>query len=90
MNDLPKSRNEIPAGRCSGNIVINHHVYADNIVLLSPSAKGLHKLVDATYKYGTANDIIFNGTKSQVMFFDTRKTGNVTSIRFGDISLNFT
>ena len=65
-------------------------MYADDIVLLSPSAKGLQKLADATDKYGTENDIIFNGTKSQVMFLDTRKTGNVTSIRLGDIALNFT
>ena len=36
---------------------------------------------------GTDNDIIFNGTKSQVMFFDTRKTGHVTSIRLGDYSI---
>ena len=90
MNDLTKSLNEIPAGCCSGNIVINHLMYADDIVLLSPSAQGLQKLADATYKYGTENDIIFNGTKSQVMFFDTRKTGNVTSIRLGDLALNFT
>ena len=65
-------------------------MYADDIVLLSSSAKDLQKLADATYKYGTENDIIFNGTKSQVMFFDTRKTGNVTSIRLGDIALHFT
>ena len=58
MNDLPKSLNEIPAGCCSGNIVINHLMYADNIVLFSSSDKGLQKRVDATYKYGTENDII--------------------------------
>ena len=89
MNDLTKRLNEIPAGSGSGNIVINHLMYADDVVLLSPSAKDLQKLADATYKYGTENDIIYNGTKSQVMFFDTRKTGNVTSIRLGDIALNF-
>ena len=89
MNDLTKSLNEIPAGCCSSNIVINHLMYADNIVLLSASAKDLQKLADATYKYGTENDIIINGNKSQVMFFYTRKTGNVTSIRLGDIALNF-
>ena len=75
MNDLTKSLNEIPAGCCSGNNVINHLMYADDIVLLSPSAKGLQKFAESTYKYSTENDIIFNGTKSQVMFFDTRKTG---------------
>ena len=65
-------------------------MYTDDIVFFSPSAKGLQKLVDNTYEYGTDNDIIFNSTKSQIMFFDTRKTGHVTSIRLGDITLHFT
>ena len=34
----------------SGENVINHLMYADDIVLLSPSAKGMQRLVDNAYR----------------------------------------
>ena len=43
-------------------------MYADDIVLFATSAKGLQKTVNVCYAYGCDNDIIFNSSKSQVMF----------------------
>ena len=43
-------------------------MYADDIVLFAPSAKGLQKTINVCYAYGCDNDIIFNSSKSQVMF----------------------
>ncbi len=40
INDLSRSLSKLPIGCCSGENVINHLMYADDIVLLSPSAKG--------------------------------------------------
>ena len=55
-------------------------MYADDIVLFAPSAKGLQKTVNVCYAYGCDNDIIFNSSKSQVMFFDTLKCGHMKNI----------
>ena len=54
---------------------IAYIMYADDIVLLAPSGKGMQTIIDTTYAYGNAYDIIFNLTKSQVMFYDTLKIG---------------
>ena len=39
INDLSRSLSELPIGCCSGENVIHHLMCADDIVLLSPSAK---------------------------------------------------
>ena len=45
INDLSRSLSKLPIGCCSGDKVINHLMYADDIVLLSSSAKGKKKVV---------------------------------------------
>ena len=44
-------------------------MYADNIVLLSPSAIGLSLLLHVCGKYGLEHDIRFNSKKSVVIIF---------------------
>ena len=62
---------------CSvGGTVVNHMLYADNIVLFAPSAKGLQKLFDLSHTYGCNHDIEFHPSKSSVMYKDSRKAGN--------------
>ena len=72
------SLSKLPVGCCRGNTVLmpNHLMYADDIVLFAPSAKGLQRIVDVSYTYGCDNDIRFNCAKSQLMFFDTLKYGH--------------
>ena len=48
---------------CINNCVINHLIDADDLVLFSPSAKGLQKLIDIVHN-GADNDIKFNKTHS--------------------------
>ena len=67
-------------------------MYADDIVLFAPSAKGLQNTINVCYaygRYGCDNDIIFNSSKSQVMFFDTMKYGHM-KIMLGQKTLNVT
>ena len=52
--------------------MVNHILYADDIVLFAPSAKGLQK----SHTYGCNHDIEFNPSKSSVMYIDSRKAGN--------------
>ena len=43
MDDLSQSLNCCKTGRLSGEIMNNHLMYADDLVLLSPSATGLRE-----------------------------------------------
>ena len=61
------SLSKLPVGCCCGNLVVNHIMYADDIVLFAPSAKGLQRIIDVSYTYGCDNDIICNSAKSQLM-----------------------
>ena len=45
MDDMSQSRNCCKTGCLSGEIMINHLMYADDLVLLSPSATGLRELL---------------------------------------------
>ena len=65
-------------------------MYADDIVVFAPSAKGLQKNVNVCYAYGCDNDIIFNSSKLQVMFFDTLKCGHMKNIMLGQNTLHVT
>ena len=44
-------------GCTMGGRMLNHLMYADDLVLLSPSAKGLLRLVDICAAYGDIHDI---------------------------------
>ena len=39
--------------------------------------------------YGTANDILYNNTKSQLMLFDTRMYNNYDDISLNDVTLKY-
>ena len=49
INDLSISLSKLPIWCFIGENVINHLMYADDIVLLSPSAKVMQRLLDNAY-----------------------------------------
>ena len=58
---------------CSARIptswtLINHLMYADDLVILAPSVSGLSKLLSICEIFGECNDIIFNQKKSASTF----------------------
>ena len=68
--------------------VVNHMLYADDIVLFAPSAKGLQKLLDLSHTYDCNHDIEFNPSKYSFMYIDSRKAGNAQSMTIGGKLLN--
>ena len=56
-------------GIVAGGTIVNHLMYADDSVLLSPSATGLSLLLHVCGKYGLEHDIRFNSKKSAVIIF---------------------
>ena len=60
--------------------MINHLMYADDLVLLSPSATGLRELLLACEKYNKEHAIIlYNSKKSSVLICKHRATLHVPS-----------
>ena len=69
MDDLSIKLNDIKVGCMIGTTLINHLMYADDLVLLSPSAMGLSLLLSVCSVYGIEHDIKYNSAKSNVMIF---------------------
>ena len=61
--------NNVNAGCFVGASLDNHLMYADDLVLLAPSAAGLSLLLSACSYYGIEFDVKFNSAKSNVMVF---------------------
>ena len=61
--------NACRVGCCVGKILINHIMYADDLVILPPSVSGLSKLLSICEIFGECNDIIFNQKKSASLYF---------------------
>ena len=56
--------------------MINHIMYADDIVILSPSANRLQRLITICAAYGDSHDIKFNHDKTVCMYLPLK--GNCT------------
>ena len=76
MNDLQLELNGCRVGCHIGNLSCNNIAYADDMVLLSPSAKGLNCLLGVCESYAKKHDVVYNTTKSKVTLFPC-KTLNV-------------
>ena len=66
MDDLSYKLRKKYAGCKIANLIINHLFYADDLVLLCPSYRGMQELLETCEKYASENDIIFNTKKSVV------------------------
>ena len=63
VDDLSVQLNKLNIGCISKDMIINHLMYADDLVLISPSTAGLQQLIDICQRFGVAHDIIFNPTR---------------------------
>ena len=67
VDDLSTKIQSARAGCYLVNTVINHLFYADDLVLICPSAKALRKLIGICEHYGNDHDILFHTTKTECM-----------------------
>ena len=67
MDDLSLILREKYAGCKIAGRIINHLFYADDLVLMCPSYRGLQDLLDTCASYADKHDIKFNTTKSVVL-----------------------
>ena len=72
VDDLSEQLNECKTGCKFNDLLVNHLMYADDLVILSPSAVGLSMLLKACEKFGVHHDVKFNAKKSVVMIFRSK------------------
>ena len=82
VDDLSVRLNDLKIGCMVGALIINHLLYADDLVLISPSSRGLHTLLQVCEEYGINNDIIFNANKSAIICFKPKIHINFTIPEF--------
>ena len=52
---------------------VNHLMYADDLTLLAPSAKGLQKLLNTCETYTNTHEMVFNSKKSVFMCIEAKR-----------------
>ena len=75
IDELSQSLNNVSSGCYIGNEFLNHVCYADDLVIFSPSLKGLNSLLKVCDEFGKNFDVIFNCLKSKCIVF--RKHGEL-------------
>lgn len=73
INGLIEELSSTRAGCYIGKKCLNNLSYADDMVLLSPSATGLRKLVSICEKYAAEHHLMYNVKKSEIMIFKSGK-----------------
>ena len=59
--------------RCNVNgHLINHIMYADDLILISPSSAGLCQLLYECEKFGISHDVKYNAKKSAIVIFRSK------------------
>ena len=67
MDGLSDKLKESGVGLHIGDEWYNNFMYADDVVLVSPSASGLQNLINICEQYARIHDVIYNATKTVVM-----------------------
>ena len=73
MDDLSVLLNSCNTGCFVGNTLINHLMYADDLVIISPSSAGFQELLNVCTDYGANFDVKYNVKKSVAMVCRTRE-----------------
>ena len=67
VDDLSGECNSKNVGVKYNGVIINHFMYADDLVMFAPSLVGLFKLLRICEKVGIIHNILYNSKKSDVM-----------------------
>ena len=69
FDDLSNMLNKLYCGCVFNNNIVNHLMYADDLVLFAPSVCGLQTLVSTCEVYAEKHDVSYNSMKSSCMIF---------------------
>lgn len=82
VDKLSVMLNNVQSGCFIGSKMVNHLMYADDVVLLSPSSNGLRKLLNACETFASTHDVRFNCSKSVIMICRSKMLQHVPSPSF--------
>ena len=91
IDDLLCQLQKLNVGCHVGNCAVNVIAYADDIVLLSPTRKGLQELVQKCETFALSRDIQFNVKKTVCMLFNPREpyaASHLSGSKSPDVFLN--
>ena len=78
MDELSKKLNSCDTGCRVGSTIINHLMYADDLVILCPYSAGLQQLLRVCSQYGSDCDIIYNAKKSNIMIIRSKEDSKLS------------
>ena len=67
MDELSNQLNRLKTGCLVGNTIVNHLMYADDLVLLCRYSAGLQQMLKVCSQYGLDYDIKYNAKKSHIV-----------------------
>ena len=82
VNDLSVRLNNCHTGCVVGSEIINHTMYADDLVIFSPSDAGLCELLNVCELFAAEHDIVYNTSKSAVMIIRNKILHKVDNSAF--------
>ena len=85
VDDLSVKLNSCHVGCYYSGVCINHLMYADDLVIMSPSVAGLYQLIHICETFGLSHDVLFNNKKSTIMSF---RAGNLKYAQLPLYTLN--
>ena len=77
LDDLGNALSACRTGCCVGNSLINHQMYADDLVIFSPSSIGLRALITVCEEYAVSHEMVFNHKKSVILLCRSNYMKNV-------------
>ena len=72
MDELSDKLNKKQIGCFGGNKIINHLMYADDLVIMAPSSAGLSTLLERCKSFGSKHCVKFNPLKSAILIFRSK------------------
>ena len=89
VDNLSSMLNKCNVGCYFGRLLVNHIMYADDLVLLSLSVAGLSKLLQICERFGDGHYVQYNPKKSAVMTFRASylKGVNLPTFKLNDVHL---
>ncbi len=76
MDELSNRVNKCKTGCINGTLLLNHLMYADNLVMFSPYSGELQMLLNICSEYGIEADVKYNAIKSVVMIIRSKYDRN--------------
>jgi len=83
LDDLSNELNNIKAGYYTGEVLLNHLMFADDICVFCPSVRCLQRMPDVCHAYAESHGIIFICNKTVCMTSKSAKTTATPLLKLG-------